>query len=82
MGRGQDGQSAHLLRIPRAYEAIATSMRVRGSKEKIDFSYENNEQTSYFAVNEGRIRTTSDSREIWENNFAMDDLSARRRNQT
>jgi hypothetical protein len=57
-------------------------MTIQGSEEKMDFSYENKKQTSYFALNEGRIRTTPDSREIWENHFPMDDLSARRRHQT
>jgi hypothetical protein len=50
MGRRRDGESDHILRISRAYGAITTSMTIQGYEEKMDFSYENKEQTSYFAV--------------------------------
>jgi hypothetical protein len=71
----------HLVRILRADETVTASMTIRESSEEMGFSYENKDQTSYFAVNEGRIRTTPDSREIWESHFPMDGLSARKRNE-
>jgi hypothetical protein len=60
---------------------IFGSMTIRGSWEKMCFRYENKEQVSSFAMNEGRIRATPDSRKIWESHVSMEDLSARGRNQ-
>jgi hypothetical protein len=68
------------FRIAGPYEAVATSMTIRGSWEKAGFSYQRRDQTSYLAIDEGRIRTAPDFREIWERDFPIDSLSARRRN--
>jgi hypothetical protein len=60
-------------------EATATSMTIRGSWEKAGFIYQRRDETFYLAVNEGRIRTAPDFREIWERDYPIGSLSARRR---
>jgi hypothetical protein len=77
----EDREVGDLLRILRAYETVSASMTVRGSWEKVGFSCERRDQSSSLAVNEARIRTILDVREMWERHFPMDGLSARRRNQ-
>jgi hypothetical protein len=77
----EDREPKHIVKIRWAYEVVLTSMTIQESWEKASFTYQRRDQTSYFAIDERRIRTASDFREIWERDFPIDNLSAKRKNQ-
>lgn len=77
----EDREIDHILRILRAYEGVTTSMTIRGSWEKAGFIYQKRDQTFYLVIDEGRIRTAPDFQEIWNRDYPIGSLSARRRNQ-
>jgi hypothetical protein len=52
----EDREIDHILGIFRAYEGVITSMMIRASWEKSDFSYHQRDGTFYLAVDEGRIQ--------------------------
>jgi hypothetical protein len=60
---------------------VTTNMMIRASWEKASFSYHQRDGTFYLAVDKGRIRGAPDFCEIWERNYPIESLSAKRRNQ-
>jgi hypothetical protein len=71
----------HILRILHGSEAVTTSVMIRTPSEKIGFGYHRRDGNFCLAVDEGRIRGASDFYDIWERNYFLESLSARRRNQ-
>jgi hypothetical protein len=68
-----------LNRILWAYEAVTTSTTVRACWEKASFAYQRRDGTLYLAVHEGKTRTAPNFQEIWERDYPIGSLSARRK---
>jgi hypothetical protein len=56
-------------------------MTVRACREKANFIYQRRDGTFYLVVHEGKIGTAPDFQEIWEKDYLIGNLSARRKNQ-
>jgi hypothetical protein len=54
---------------------------IQGSWGKAGSNYHGRDGTMYLAVDKGKIRTGPDFCEIWERDYPMGSLSARRRSQ-
>jgi hypothetical protein len=77
----EDREVGDILRIFKAYETVTTSMVVRACWKKTGFIDQQRDGTFYLVVHEGRIRTAPGFQEIWERDYPMGSLSARRRSQ-
>jgi hypothetical protein len=71
----------HILKFFKGYETVTTSMIVQACWEKAGFPYQQRDGTFYLVVREGRIWTAPDFQEIWERDYPIGSLAARRRSQ-
>jgi hypothetical protein len=74
-------QVDHILRLFRAYEQATTNRMVRVSWMRTGFQYEERAGIRYLTVNEAAIRSSSGFQEIWQFEYVLDRLSARRQSQ-
>jgi hypothetical protein len=74
-------QVDHVLRLFRAYEQTTTITMVRASWMRTGFQYEERADTRDVTVNEAVIRSSPGFQEIWQFDYVMDRLSARRQSQ-
>jgi hypothetical protein len=70
-----------VLRLFRAYEQATTSTTVRASWMRTRFQYEERADTRYLTVNEAAIRSSPGFQEIWQFDYVLARLSARRQSQ-
>jgi hypothetical protein len=80
-GRKNDAPEEEMRKLNGAERGWNGSTRIRGFGEKAGFIYQKRDQTFYLVIDEGRIRTAPDFQEIWNRDYPIGSLSAKRRNQ-
>jgi hypothetical protein len=55
---------------------------IRSAFEELVFKFDIGNEPDEFAVNEEKLRQNASFRELWSNNFPMDQLLTQRRNTT
>jgi hypothetical protein len=74
-------QVDHILCLFRAYEQVTTSTTVRAYWMRIGFQYEERTDTRYLTVDEAAVRSSPGLQEIWQFDYVLYRLSARRQSQ-
>jgi hypothetical protein len=70
----------HAMRMYRAYESAAVSHTIRGSFQHAGFTYEHVPGGGYvLGFNEDKVRESAAFKEVWDIDFPLERMSARRR---
>jgi hypothetical protein len=75
-----DGGSvnAQITQLPQAYEQAATSATIRGSERKTGMDLDATTLRFRIRIVEQTLRENAASKEVWDRNVLLDDLSRRR----